>query len=74
MTNTMEIQPDHVTVLRTRVVLYSPGPECPTCGRPRIWRKTDKGWVCGTGEDSGRIMGLDEDCWSCRESLALMGF
>ncbi len=52
-------------------ILYSDGPECPCCGRPRVWRKTEKGLVCGTGADSGRLMDPEEVCWSCRESIIM---
>jgi len=69
----MEITKDHVTILYTKVVGYEDGPECPCCGRPRMWRKVPEGWMCGTGDDSGRIMDPGEDCWACRESLREIG-
>src|SRR5690554_6991387 len=70
MADRMEITEDHVTILHTQVVVYEDGPECPCCGRPRVWRQTPEGMVCGTGEDAGRLMRPDEDCWACRSSLA----
>jgi hypothetical protein len=70
MADRMEITEDHVTILHTQVVMYEDGPECPCCGRPRVWRQTPEGMVCGTGEDAGRLMRPDEDCWACRSSLA----
>lgn len=32
-----------------------------------------EGWMCGTGDDSGKIMDPGEDCWACRESLREIG-
>ena len=49
-------------------ILYTEGPECPVCGRPRLWRVTRAGFVCGTGEDSGRLMDPEDPCWTCRDS------
>lgn len=54
-------------------VWYEDGPECPVCGRPRVWRETDAGLICGTGEDCGRRMDPGEPCWSCRETLDRIG-
>ena len=48
-------------------ILYTEGPECPVCGRPRLWRVTRAGFVCGTGEDSGRLMDPEDPCWTCRD-------
>ncbi len=54
-------------------VWYEDGPECPICGRPRVWRETDAGLICGTGEDCGRRMDPVDPCWSCRETLDRIG-
>lgn len=60
---------DNVTIIHTQTVMYE-NAECPCCGRPRVWRQTEAGLICGTGEDSGRLMSPEEVCWSCRSSLA----
>lgn len=61
----------NVTVIETECVLFEDGPECPMCGRPRVWRRTGDGsMMCGTGDDAGRIMDTSENCWACRESIA----
>ncbi len=60
---------DNVTVLQVKTVMYQDGAACPCCERPRVWRETAAGAVCGTGEDSGRVMSQTDVCWSCRDAF-----
>lgn len=59
-----------VTEVTIPTIAYEDGPECPICGRPRVWRIVDlpgftrQEW--GTGQDCGRRTSGDEPCWTCR--------
>jgi hypothetical protein len=59
------------TAIRIETIVYESGPECPVCGRPRVWRVNEDGMhVCGTGQDSGLVMPEWEACWTCRDDMA----
>ena len=56
-----------VTHIECEVIEYRDGRSCPICNRPRVFRGTEDGIVCGTGKDSGRKMAESDPCWTCRE-------
>lgn len=69
----MERTTDNVTVLYVETVAYEDGAECPVCGLARMWRTDDRGrTVCGTGEESGRVMSPSDPCSNCRAEAKAM--
>lgn len=59
-----------VTHIEREVIEYRDGQPCPVCDRPRVFRDTKDGIVCGTGKDCGRKMKESDPCWTRRLETA----